>query len=389
MSVPPLVDTPAALAEVVARASRAPALALDIEGNGLHAYRSRLCTVQLAWTEDGAAHACAIDAILLDPRPLAPLMGPDGPPKILHDLTFDARMLAEAGIALGNVRDTSVLARFLGRTATGLSSLLQSELGVTIDKAFQQHDWARRPLRPEEVEYLLGDVRSLEALERKLAAEAAERGIADEVAEEVLYKLATGLAPPADRGPAYLRVKGAEKLPPLALATLRHLVEAREAVAEQWDVPPFKVVGNDVLLDLATRRPRSPREIAGARGMSHRARSIAARLADAIARGIEDGAPPDAPAAREPRPARAEAQALKKREARLTAFRRSEARARGVDEQVVLPGHCLHDLADANPVDRDGLARVPGLGACRVARYEAALLGALREPAPTVTAPEA
>ncbi len=65
------------------------------------------------------------------------------------------------------------------------------------------------------------------------------------------------------------------------------------------------------------------------------------------------------------------------REARLKAFRRREAAARGVDEQAVLPGHCVRDLVALAPPTLDDLARVAGLGAFRVERYGRALLEAL------------
>ena len=50
----------------------------------------------------------------------------------------------------------------------------------------------------------------------------------------------------------------------------------------------------------------------------------------------------------------------------------------GVDEQVVLPGHCLRDLADGAACDLDALARTPGIGRFRVDRDGDALLATLR-----------
>jgi ribonuclease D len=68
----------------------------------------------------------------------------------------------------------------------------------------------------------------------------------------------------------------------------------------------------------------------------------------------------------------------REREAKLQAWRREEAKRRDVDEQAVLPGHCLKDIA-ALPGDADAaaLASVAGLGALRVERDGAAILAAL------------
>ena len=74
------------------------------------------------------------------------------------------------------------------------------------------------------------------------------------------------------------------------------------------------------------------------------------------------------------------AQATVLRDGRLSAWRKAEAVARSVHEQVVLPGHCATDIVDENPGDLEALAAIPGVGARRVARYGAAILAALGEP---------
>jgi ribonuclease D len=68
------------------------------------------------------------------------------------------------------------------------------------------------------------------------------------------------------------------------------------------------------------------------------------------------------------------------REKRLSGWRRAEAQARGVDEQVVLPGHCLSDLVALDDIGPDAVARVPGLGPKRAVRYGATLSALLAGP---------
>ena len=46
-----------------------------------------------------------------------------------------------------------------------------------------------------------------------------------------------------------------------------------------------------------------------------------------------------------------------------------EARQRGVDVQVVLPGHCVADIVELPRLDLASLRSVPGLGECRITRY--------------------
>jgi ribonuclease D len=384
-----VLETERALAEAVERAARAPAIAVDVEANGLFVYRPRLCTVQLAWEEDGESRVVVVDTLAVKAAALAPLMGPRGPMKVLHDLTFDARMLDEAGAPIARARDTSVAARMLGHQATGLAAVLAAELGVSVDKRFQQHDWSRRPLRAAEKCYLGGDVAYLLALDRALTAKAEAKDIAPEIDEECAHKLRAAIAPPRDGRPSYVRVKGAQKLAPVERAALRRLVLAREAAAEAADLPPFKVIGNEVLLELARRRPKTHAELSQVQGaLSGRAGRYASRWLEAIALGVSDrDIPPEDQAHFEPpRIDRATAARRREIESRISAFRRSEAAQRGADEQAILPGHCAQDLADVllssspgDPSILERIAAIPGMGARRVERY-GAILASLVEP---------
>jgi ribonuclease D len=369
-----VVTTRADLARVVTAARHAPLVAVDAEGNGLFAYRAQLCTVQLAWQDGEGTSIAVVDTLAVDPAPLGELLDRSGPRKVLHDFTFDVKLLAEAGVELDNLHDTSVLARMLGRKATGLASLLSSELGLVVPKDLQQHDWSRRPLRPAELAYLATDVRHLAALYDKLSAEARAVDIEEEVLVETAFKRESALAPPREKGPSYLRVKGAEALDPAGLAVLRRLVAEREIIAESWDVPPFKAVGNETLLLLAEKKPVTLDDLRRIkRGVSPRLMQSSDRLLGAIQAGLADGEVPASDRAVPARLDRAIVAARRAREKRLSGWRRREAVARNVDEQVILPGHCLADLVSIESDDLEAIARVRGLGAKRYARYGATL----------------
>jgi ribonuclease D len=382
-----VVTTRDELARVVTAAGAAPMVAIDAEGNGLFAYRARLCTVQLAWQDGDETRIVVVDTLAVDPSPLGAVFDRAGPIKVLHDFTFDVKLLAEAGVELDNVRDTSVLARMLGRKATGLASLLSSELGIVVPKDLQQHDWSRRPLRPAELAYLASDVRHLAALYDKLTLEAHARDIEEEVLVECTFKRESALAPPREKRPAYLRIKGVDALDAPSLAVLRRLVMEREAMAELWDVPPFKVASNETLLVLAQRKPLNMDELRRVkRGISPRLADSGERLVVAIAAGLADGAVPASDRTVEVRLDRATMAARRAREKRLSAWRRAEATASGLDEQVVLPGHCLTELIGLDDIEPRAIAEVRGIGARRFARHgailQALLEGDLPVPAP-------
>jgi ribonuclease D len=354
-------------------------IALDLESNGLFAYRARVCTVQLADERD----VVVVDALAIPLDPLASLLASERTRKVAHDVSFDARILAESGIALANVTDTSVAARMLGRTSTGLASLLTTEVGVTLDKKLQQHDWSSRPLDRAALAYLVSDVAHLFALADKLTSEVEARGIADAVEEETRYRLAQSIAAAGvdDPRPPYLRLKGADRLPREELAILRGLCELREARARELDVPPYKVLTPEVLLAIAHARPHTMEELAAIRGATQgkRARALAAAVLAAVRTGVAQKDIPEDEARwlARPRVPGTVAKARRAREQRLTKWRKDEAKKRDVDEQVVLPGHCLQDLADIDAPSMAAIAAIPGIGAFRVDRDGGALLTAL------------
>jgi len=381
-----LVDRAADLPVIAARCARAEAIALDVEANGLFAYRPKLCAMQLAWREGSEVCVAVIDTISAPPEPLAEVLSAAGPVKVLHDLAFDARMLEESLLPLGNVRDTSIAARLLGYKSAGLASLVETELGIKLDKRFQQHDWSERPIRPDQLRYLANDVRYLLELDERFAEKARALDIEDEIAAECAYRLEASRKPPRDTRPGYVRVKGAAALDAVGRAALKRLCEARDEAATRADVPPFKVVSNESLLYLARARPRSAGEVAAKVGQGRAAR-LAGTWLRAIEQGVRDGdVPEEERALFEPvRMDRATVARRRSIEGRITAWRRAEAKRRGVDEQVILPGHCAQALAGVlaarepgSPDLLEAIGKIPGLGAKRIERY-AGVLAALLE----------
>lgn len=352
-----------------------PIIAIDVESNGLHAYEASLCVVQIATPTD----VLVIDSIAVSVAPLASVFA-DGPMTVVHDLGFDARMLAKAGAKLVRVADTALAAGLLGRTSTGLASVLASELGVTHDKSLQHADWAARPLGERALAYLAGDVSHLLRLWEVLSAEVDAKGIRLELEEETHHRLGEASEPHEDPRPLFVRMKGIDRARPDDLPLLRALVEARERLARELDVPAYKIVGNDVLFAIAKERPRSLERLERIPG-AHRGR--ARQLSRAFLAMVDAPQAPLSDAEREaltPRRLPEDVRkARKKREEALLAWRKTEAVRREVNLQVVLPGHVLRRLADRGPRTLGELLTIEGLGAFRVERYGDPLLALLSD----------
>jgi ribonuclease D len=368
------------LRELAKQAAAAPRIAIDLEASGMFTYRARICTLQLAW---GGDQDVVVDAQEAPVGALAELLGAAGPVKIVHDVSFDARLLAEVGVELGNVHDTALAARMLGRTATGLASLLESELGLQITKDMQQYDWRQRPLDERMLGYLARDVAHLHALDDKIWGEVVEHGIVDEVLEETRYRLASAVKAMREPEvePPYTRIKGVERLAERDLAVLRAVADLREREAADRDVPPYRVATNAALLAVVSARPPTTAQFFRVPGVA-RGSPEAVRFADRVLRAIAeagDTLPPEERARFErPRPPAAVTKARRERETRLLAWRREEAKRRSVDEQVVLPGHCVKDAVEDELSVAADLQRVGGIGAFRIERDGEAIVRALR-----------
>ena len=362
-----LIEHPDDLRAAARDLATAGSIAIDCESDGVHHWKSRLCVLQCA-LPDGEVFI--FDALALPLRDaLGEVLGEGGPVKVLHDLYFDAWLLRGASIALARVVDTSVHARFLGLRETGLATLLSQRFGVVLDKKFQQYDWAKRPLDEPLQDYLAGDVRHLHDLHRELDADARARLIASEVEEETGYALRRALRDADDERLPYAKVKGRHGLDAVGRAVLKRLAAARESLAELRDLPSGRVLSNAALVDVARRRPRSNERLkAMVQGGLRDDDSLAVWMA-AVRDGEADGdVPPDERHYFESERGGMDGALRRRREVALQKWRAETATARGIDPQVVLPGHCLDAIAGADVRGADDLRRIDGVGEVRVLR---------------------
>lgn len=160
-----------------------------------------------------------------------------------------------------SIYDTQVGAAFAGYSLqTGYGALVQSVLGVKLDKEEGFADWSRRPLTASMQTYAENDVRYLHALHDRLSAALANRG-RDEWAREQTAKImaqATEITPPDE---LWRRVGGRHVLEARGLTILRELALWRDKEAERRNKPRRSVVKDDFLVEVARRAPASARAI--------------------------------------------------------------------------------------------------------------------------------
>lgn len=277
-----LVERPAHLEALAQRLRAAAALGLDFEGEyNLHRYGIHLCLVQIS---DGETVHLVDPLALGSLAALKPVLEDAAVPKVMCSADEDVKLLKHAqGIGLKGVFDLQVASRLLGHGAVGLGRIIERALGRTIEKKeeLQRSDWNRRPLSPAQLDYAAEDVRHLLPAWSRMREELAARdrlGKAEEQSRALERREFQ-----ADPQP-WLRLRGARSLSEDPLRTLAALHAAREGIAEALDLPPYRVVANDVLV-AAARRPPQSREH-WLRLMSAAARPFVDRLMLAAGGGV-------------------------------------------------------------------------------------------------------
>lgn len=364
---------------LVAAAERLADVALvgaDTEAAGYHRYLDRVCLLQVSTRSD----TFLFDTLALDDlTPIGAHLADPAAEVVFHDADYDLRLLdRDFGIAVCGLFDTKIAAQFLGERAIGLAALTQTYLGRRLEKKYQRADWAKRPLPAEMLEYAAQDTRYLPALRDRLGEglEAASR--LTWAQEEFRLREAVRWTGAADDSNAFLRLKGTRDFGPLQLAALRELYLWREAVAQERDRAPFRVLSNNILVELARAMPITRAALSQVPGVSHR---VADRWGDALFGALERArALPESELPRRPRAKRRPPPdpAFEARVERLKLARDRAAEALDLDRGFLMPKSQLEELARRRPASLAELAAMPDVRRWQVEAAGKELLAALR-----------
>jgi ribonuclease D len=374
---PLLIDTAEGLTGLAATLASQPDVAVDTESNSLHAYRERVCLLQFSIP---GADFIVDPLAVTDLSPLATLFSDPGIQKIFHAAEYDLICLRrDYGFTFANLFDTMSAARTLGWPQVGLAAILAARFDVTMNKKYQRADWKRRPLTPEQLAYASLDTHHLIALRDIESQALADAGLLLE-AQEDFERLARGAADidddRSDRPTGFWRVKGAFDLAPQQAAVLKAVFEYREQQAERIDRPPFMVMSESTLIDIARRAPLQIEDLQAIPGMTpDQLRRHGQRLLLAVREGLDATPQQAAPPRREP-------EDVQDRFDRLHTWRKNRAKLRGVESDVIIPKTTLWDLARRPPRSRDELAQVADFGRSRREQYGDEILALLSRPRP-------
>jgi ribonuclease D len=344
---PPVwVDDQINLKRMAEHLSMQTRVAVDTESNSLHAYRERVCLIQFSTPKrDYVVDPLALEDLSL----LAHLFSSAKVEKIFHAAEYDLICLKrDFGFEFNNLFDTMQAARILGYQYVGLDSILAKKFNVKVDKRHQKANWAARPLSRAQLDYARMDTHYLIPLRDMLESELREKGRWGFAKDD--FNLACLVDEPKEKmnGASWKRFSTRKDVTPRELTILRELCLSRDAIAERMDRPPFKVIPDAILLDIARNIPEKDVDLAGI-GLSQKQIHLwGGQILAAARRGAE------MPLVKREQAERPKDAVLKRLD-KLKTWRRKIAEEMKVESDIVLPRNFLQMLAEQPPRDMEEL----------------------------------
>ena len=233
-------------------------LAIDAERASGYRYSQRAYLIQI-YRENGGLH-------LIDPIPLKDSKLWEKFNKefsayewVIHASTQDLPCLIDVGLKPELLFDTELGARIAGCDRVGLGPLAESLLELQLAKEHSAVDWSIRPLRPEWITYAALDVDILLDIRNsveKLLTEQNKLKWAQQDFASILKNYQNYVFSDAAKPDRWRRTSGMHKVRDrLTMAIVRDLWFSRDELGREIDLAPGRVLGDEAIIELATKRP--------------------------------------------------------------------------------------------------------------------------------------
>ncbi len=328
------------------RAKRFSYVTVDTEFLRERTYYAKLCLIQLAMPSDEDDAAVLVDPIIGDEMSLEPLYDlfrDEAVVKVFHAARQDLEIFfVEGGVIPVPLFDTQVAAMVCNfGEQVGYETLVRKIAKASVDKTSRFTDWSRRPLTDAQKNYALADVTHLrdiyEYLSKRLDRTKRKPWVEEEMA--ILRDPGTYRVEPAE---AWRRVRVRSNAPKF-LAIVRELAEFRETHAQERNIPRNRIFKDDALLEIASTKPKSVKDLSKSRLLLREARK--GDIADGIVAAVERGLNckpddmPKVPAARDKSSINAALADL------LRVLLKAKAEEHGVAQKLIATAADLDDIA--------------------------------------------
>ncbi len=267
MHIHALIEDSESLASLCARLSKSPFVAVDTEFMRENTFWPDLCLIQIADEQEAAAIDPKAPGIDLTPL-MELLTNNEDVLKVVHAGGQDLEIICNmTGKTPHPMFDTQIAAMAMGLgEQVGYSNLVESFLGIQLDKGARFTDWGRRPLDKRQIDYAIGDVTHLSVIFPKMVAKLRKSGrgawLDDEM--ERIADPANYISSPET---VWKRVRIASRKAEV-LGRLKALAAWREKEAQGKNLPRGRIVKDETLADIASHPPKSQSDLTKVRGLS-------------------------------------------------------------------------------------------------------------------------
>lgn len=260
-------------------------VAFDTEFVSEHTYRPELCLLQFATrTREAAVDPFELD----DLTPWWDLMLDPDIQVVVHGGQAEVRFcLWATGQAPQALIDVQLAEGLRSRSyPLAYTNLVSRVVGKNIHGKETRTDWRRRPLTPQQIAYALEDVEHVLEIwdrQRQSLQDLGRLGWAESEFERYVSELEQDNAEPG-----WKRLAGIHRLHRRELAIAIRLFDWRESEAERRNRPQRRILRDDLLLDIARRKPRTVAELLATRDMNRSDyRRVAQQMLDAVDEALQ------------------------------------------------------------------------------------------------------
>lgn len=262
---PPLISTQEDFVELCDHIRDSGLVAFDTEFVSESTYRPELGLLQFA-TGDRAA---AADPLAIDDlSPWWEIMADDQTTVVVHGGQAEIRFCIHSiGKPPRKLYDIQLAEGFRGRSyPLSYSAIVQRVLNCQVDGSQTRTDWLRRPLSEDQLTYALEDVEHVLEIWRRQTEWLTKHGRLD-WADAEINRMIDDIASD-DSTAAWKKISGTHKLSRRELAIVERLAEWREQEAASRNRPVRRILRDDLLIDLARRKPTSVQQALATRDLN-------------------------------------------------------------------------------------------------------------------------
>lgn len=360
------IENDSQLSEMITHLKTQSIIGVDTESDSLYVYYEKVCLIQFSSQDcDYLVDPLSVKDLL----PLNEIFANHKIEKVFHAAEYDVMCLKrDFGYEFNNIFDSMIASRILSKKGFGLSNLLSDYFNLEINKKYQRANWGKRPLSAEMINYASEDSHYLIELRNLLYQELIAKNFL-ELAKEDFSRISNLESFQAHKlnDSCWKMVKG-NHITPQQMSVLMELCNFRENVAKNKNIPAFKILGSEILIEIAKFCPTSQNTLSAIHGISPK---ILNRYGDELINCVRIGLAKE-PIFREHKIKPSDAY-LNRYEA-IKLWRKNKANTMNVESDVILPKDVIDRIAQNNPKTSDDLQTIMADIPYRFGRYSNELL---------------